>query len=923
MVASTSSAPAWCRRAAAICAAAALATALHAGARAQAQQPTSSEVNAADVTQWLESADRFVREHQPDQAAVWFERVIEHAPRLGLDEQLAKALCATGEILYEKGQWSAARERGLKAAAIYERLGNNTGIGRVDQLLSASADILGNRAEAEDRARRALAAYEALGDRRGRAIATLLLIRVSDLSLGEKQRLGLKAVEDARAAGDRRTEGRALHSLGDRYFGAASYEEALETLLQAAAVLDEATDRVALGTVYNSIGRVYRAHGRLDEALRFQLKALALHEAAGSPYELIQSLNAVAVTHQSLGNARSAREYFARALAEAEKASSPRIQDTLRANLASLMINQGDYAEAGRVLEGVIARGLDPYPTTRMIELSIVDSKLGRLDEALSLAQKAVNVCADRDSDCLHATVNRARTYAAMNNLDAALGDITTALEKIEVIRGKLIPADFFKQRFNLAQEEVYSSAIALQMRSGMTKDALATAELARSRSFVDLLAARSLQPRDVDAVDTLPLVFRGPPSASLDRNRGLPSQVAARAASVDDLIESARRVHSTLLTYWVTSDRLFIWVVGSDGQVHTAQSEVPSARLTELIRATSSFADNAAPEANDRSRQRGIPTRGALSIVAGTDTTKAWRELYALLVKPIRAALPRQPGALITIVPHGPLSALSFAALQDERGRYLLEDYTLHYVPAGAVLQFTSARRHPQARRGAMLLIADPVPPALSKLEAPLPRLAGARIETRAIAGLVPRARVTSLEGEAATKNSVRAAAAGKSVLHFATHAIVRDADPFGSFLALSPATRNVKSDGLLTAQEIYGLNLDADLVVLSACRSAGGQVTGDGIATFARAFMYAGTPTLVASIWDVADQPTSQLLPDFYRAWLAGATKAGALRTAQLRLLRDLRAHKVQIDTPAGKILLPEHPVFWAGFALFGEPD
>ena len=68
-------------------------------------------------------------------------------------------------------------------------------------------------------------------------------------------------------------------------------------------------------------------------------------------------------------------------------------------------------------------------------------------------------------------------------------------------------------------------------------------------------------------------------------------------------------------------------------------------------------------------------------------------------------------------------------------------------------------------------------------------------------------------------------------AVLHFATHAIVRDADPFGS------------------------------LLVLSACRSAGGQVTGDGIATFARAFMYAGTPTLVASIWDVADQPTSQM--------------------------------------------------------------
>ena len=135
--------------------------------------------------------------------------------------------------------------------------------------------------------------------------------------------------------------------------------------------------------------------------------------------------------------------------------------------------------------------------------------------------------------------------------------------------------------------------------------------------------------------------------------------------------------------------------------------------------------------------------------------------------------------------------------------------------------------------------------------------------------------------------------------------------------------APGSAASDGLLTAREIYELNLDADLVVLSACRSAGGRVRGDGIATFARAFIYAGTPSLIASVWDVADQPANRLLPDFYRTWLGGASKARALRGAQLRLLRELRAGTLQVDTPLGTIRLPEHPVFWAGFALFGEPD
>jgi CHAT domain-containing protein len=74
------------------------------------------------------------------------------------------------------------------------------------------------------------------------------------------------------------------------------------------------------------------------------------------------------------------------------------------------------------------------------------------------------------------------------------------------------------------------------------------------------------------------------------------------------------------------------------------------------------------------------------------------------------------------------------------------------------------------------------------------------------------------------------------------------------------------------------------ADLVVLSACRSGDGRVTGDGVATFARAFIYAGAPSVVVSLWDVADEPTSRLLPDFYRAWFGGQSKARALRAAQL---------------------------------------
>jgi len=74
---------------------------------------------------------------------------------------------------------------------------------------------------------------------------------------------------------------------------------------------------------------------------------------------------------------------------------------------------------------------------------------------------------------------------------------------------------------------------------------------------------------------------------------------------------------------------------------------------------------------------------------------------------------------------------------------------------------------------------------------------------------------------------------------------------------------------------------------------------------------------------MWEVADEPTNRLLPVFYRTWLGGASKAAALRRAQLTLLAELRAGRVTVTTPLGPVAVPERPVFWAGFALFGEPD
>ena len=365
------------------------------------------------------------------------------------------------------------------------------------------------------------------------------------------------------------------------------------------------------------------------------------------------------------------------------------------------------------------------------------------------------------------------------------------------------------------------------------------------------------------------------------------------------------------MVAYWVGADETFVWVVDRTGKLHSHRIAVSRQTLVRLIRETQPFVQPAASPGKPSS----AVTRGTSPVTLASGDA-AWRRLYSLLIAPITQFLPRTPGALLTIVPHGVLNSVSFAALKSPRGRYLLEDFTLHYAPTGGLFQFTAPRRHPDARGGSVLLVADPAPPRRSTLDEDLPRLPGTRAESAAIAGYAGRGRATLLQDAAATEAQVRDLASARTVLHFATHAIVLEDKPFDSHLLLAQSGDGAASDGVLTAQELYGMRLNADLVVLSACRSAAGVTTGEAMATFTRAFLYAGTASLVASLWDVADEPTNLLIPSFYQAWYSGADKASALRRAQLRLLAELRAGRVRVTTAVGPVPLPEHPVFWAGF-------
>ena len=192
------------------------------------------------------------------------------------------------------------------------------------------------------------------------------------------------------------------------------------------------------------------------------------------------------------------------------------------------------------------------------------------------------------------------------------------------------------------------------------------------------------------------------------------------------------------------------------------------------------------------------------------------------------------------------------------------------------------------------------PVPSLAGDLQ-PLP---GAEIEAAEIAQLF---QTKAILGSDATESNIAAAMPQANIVHLATHGLLDYVDttdriPIPGAIALAPSATD---DGLLTAREIANLSLSAQLVVLSACDTGLGEVTGDGVVGLSRSLLAAGAQSTVVSLWAVPDAPTAALMKAFYTELWQGQNKAQALRQAMLQ---------TQADYP--------DPINWAAFVLVGNP-
>jgi CHAT domain-containing protein/tetratricopeptide (TPR) repeat protein len=782
-------------------------------------------------------------------------------------------------------------------------------------------DILGEPDQALDRYRQARERMRATGDREGEA-RTLNYIGLLHQELGDNQEALADfgtALEVFRSLDNRRWQAFVLHNTGLVYQGLGEWPRAASAYEEALRLRREVGDHGEEAATLTNLGQVYSALDRAREALECQRKALELRRASGDRWGEGVALTQAARAALALGDIPGARSGFDRAVELLRAAGS-----------------RADEAEARRGRgEADLAAG-EPAKA------------LPALEEALRLARASGH----RPSEA-EAELGLARAERRLGRLAGARSHAGAALEILETLRTRIGNPDL-RASFSALRHRAYELDLDLLMEShraepaaGWDRAALETAERARARTLVELLneggvdvrkgvdpalldrrtsllrrlsakTERALREhpkgaderaaleeerfavlRDLDAVEA-EIRERSPGFAALTQPQPL------RAAEIQALLDP----DTLLLAYALGEERSYLWAVAPD---RIESFELPGrSRLEELARRLNGELSRVDADRFDVvSRRREAADAAALG---------------RLLLGPVAGRLDRRR---LAVVPDGALQYIPFGALSLPAGgeagpQPLIERHEIVDLPSAsalAVQRRVQARRPPAAKRLAVLAdpVFDPRDPRVASREPGRPaaadppafeRLPASRREAEAIAALAPAGQaLVALDFDAALPLVLGDRLSAYRILHFATHGVIDAERPALSGLALSMVdAQGHPQEGFLHLHDIYNLKLNADLVVLSGCRTAlGKEVRGEGLIGLTRGFQYAGAPRVVASLWPVEDLATAALMTRFYTGlWVDGLPPAAALRQAQLWVRRQRRWRD---------------PYFWAGFILEGD--
>ncbi|MBD1943865.1 CHAT domain-containing protein [Coleofasciculus sp. FACHB-712] len=814
----------------------------------------------------------------------------------------ADRLLQQGFQQLQTSQFEAALQSWQQALTIYREIKDRQGEGAVLGNLGVVYRNLGDYAKAIDYSQQWLAIARSIKDRQSEGTA-LGNLGIAYLSLGDYAKAieyAQQVLAIARSIKDRQSEGAALGKLGVAYDSLGDYAKAIEYQQQWLAIARSIKDRQSEGAALGNLGVAYRNLGDYAKAIEYAQQVLAIARSIKDRQSEGTALGNLGIAYLSLRDYAKAIEYAQQVLAIARSIKDRQREGAALGSLGIAYLSLGGYAKAIEYTQQwlAIARSIKDRQSegTALGNLGAAYGSLGDYAKAIEYAQQWLAIARE--------IKDRQGEGTALNNLGLALyesGNLAVAektlidgIEVLESLRERLGSDDANKISIFEQQARTYRTLQQVLIAQNKTDAALEIAERGRARAFVELLSRR-LSP---NSVETLPAKYLQPTISQIQQIAKTQNATLVQYSIIDEDVKVQGKQQTK-------ESELYIWIIKPTGEVAFRRSDLKPLWQKENFSLKNLVV-------NTR-QSMGVRGRGgiAVALIEEASLTKRLQQLHQLLIEPIAKELPPDPNARVIFIPQTELFLVPFPALQDANGKYLIEKHTILTAPSIQVLDLTHQQRQrvetqsiPSLQEA--LVVGNPIMPKVvlnpGELAQQLSNLPWAEQEAKDIAKLLKTQAIT---GSQATKVAIAQALPKARIIHLATHGLLDDYRGLGSAIALAPSNQN---DGLLTAEEILNLKLNAELVVLSACDTGRGRITGDGVIGLSRSLISAGVPSVVVSLWQVPDNSTAFLMTEFYKNLQQKADKATALRNAMLTTMKQQQY---------------SDPVQWAAFTLIGEAE
>jgi CHAT domain-containing protein len=683
-----------------------------------------------------------------------------------------------------------------------------------------------------------------------------------------------QAADEAQLSGSEGTRWLADIFVGRQYVASTKKEfSAADSFYHSAIRLN--SDPARLPYLYFSRAFTLMEQSRYEEAAQEFERARSGSGLAGNEDGLARIHTNLGACYNNLGDFRRASLELRRAEPLLRKnANKASLQVCLNA-IGVAYLGQGSVEPANRYLAEAaqLAKELNdpPQQADALANLASVAIAARDWTSAENYNRQALELRkTDPDAE-LFALLNRAEIMAGQNDLSGALSILDVVVRRPSINPSRPLDAQrqyiaIYRRQRDLAKaSQHYRAARCLmaQVRSQLldreNKLAYSASKIALNQEWVRLLVELNKPAEALDAAEA---------SRALSMQERFEKGAIPAATPHTDYLRRSRGHSATLLSYWLGPDESYVWVVTPVGlQIRKLPGEEQIRELVESYRAI--LERNADPMHSDGSGDR----------------------LRAAVLDPVAPLL--NGSKSVIIVPDGALHAINFEALP-VNGHYWIDDVTLTLAPSLRVLVMASPR--PAKRRSDSVFVLGDAQPTPE-----FPHLQKAAFEINAVSqAFAGRAQI--LRGAAATPDAYLSAPVTQNFIHFAAHADANAERPLDSAVILSPGKRGER----LTARQLLDKSIRADLVTISACRSAGVRsYRGEGLVGFAWAFLQTGAHSVIAGLWNASDDSTSQIMSDLYARIARGETPPEALRHAKLSLVHaDSHLHR---------------PYYWAPFQYY----